>query len=68
MALNLLTDLLLEKLADGEWHTWRELADIADRNLGREMVLAAIMSSLLREGRVVKHELMYAYRLVPEVL
>lgn len=56
-------EVLLDALRDGEWHIWRELARLAERNLGREMVLAAEMTRLVKSGLAVSGP-GYRYRLV----
>lgn len=53
--------LLLDRLSDGRWHSWRDLASLAERKLGTDMGLAAEMTTLLRDGRVRKHEDRYEY-------
>jgi hypothetical protein len=51
-----MSDELLERLGDGKWHTWGDLAQIAEGDLGREAILANDLRRLVAEGRVAHHD------------
>lgn len=39
--------------ADGQSHGWGEVAALAERNLGRELILAAALRKMVGEGEII---------------
>lgn len=50
-------------LADGEWHSWRAIAGLADRNLGAELLLAATIEEMRESGELLYRKDSNSYRM-----